>query len=402
MHNLYDGLLSVSVTPPAGGGSATTVDDYYQLGQLAYQTDGAGTLLASYTYDQAGAPESVQVGSDPTTAPRYYYVYDARGDVVNLTDASGVSVADYSYDSWGALTNSSETIPNANGWVNPYRYDGRDGVRSDVATGLDWMSVRAYDPTLGRFISRDPLGRAPLVFADNPYVYAGNNPLSNVDPSGQYRAAGFGSTQRESGQATNQQMARVVTHSGCDSVCQAQVHAEWLDAHIAQARGIAKAAEAFFNGQITLFGLGVPLVALTGSGLIAGVLTLLDNWINFQLLEQLSIFTIGWAVENMAVVTYDIIAFVAMKLFQNQTTQSDAWWLNPTTLSNTWSGFGFTTALLGTLLTGLSLAIMAISPEFSPIWVALAIGVDVAIFKLLPHVRDDIDQEQQALGYGQS
>ncbi len=79
--------------------------------QRASQTTGSGTLLASYTYDQAGAPESVQVGSDPTTAPRYYYVYDARGDVVNLTDASGVSVADYSYDSWGALTNSSETSP---------------------------------------------------------------------------------------------------------------------------------------------------------------------------------------------------------------------------------------------------------------------------------------------------
>ncbi len=131
---------------------------------------------------------------------------------------------------------------NANGWVNPYRYDGRDGVRSDVASGLDWMRVRAYDPSLGRFISRDPLGRAPLVFADNPYVYAGNNPLSNVDPSGQYRAAGFGSAQRESGQATNQQMARVVTHSGCDSACQAQRQVE-------RAQAIARTAAAYFAGQ---------------------------------------------------------------------------------------------------------------------------------------------------------
>ncbi len=149
--------------------------------------------------------------------------------MVNLTDASGVSVADYSYDTWGALTNSSESIPNAGGWVNPYRYDGRDGVRSDTTTGLDWMAVRAYDPTIGHFISRDPLGRAPLVFADNPYVYAGNNPLSNVDPSGQYRAAGFGSAQRESGQATNQQMAHIVTQRGCDYFCEQAWHQRWLD-----------------------------------------------------------------------------------------------------------------------------------------------------------------------------
>jgi hypothetical protein len=50
------------------------------------------------------------------------------------------------------------------------------------------MSVRAYDPALGRFLSRDPLGRAPLYFSDQPYVYAGNNPLINVDPSGQFMA----------------------------------------------------------------------------------------------------------------------------------------------------------------------------------------------------------------------
>lgn len=54
-----------------------------------------------------------------------------------------------------------------------------------MATGLYWLSVRAYDPSLGRFLSRDPLNRAPMVFVDQPYAYAGNNPVSNVDPSGQ-------------------------------------------------------------------------------------------------------------------------------------------------------------------------------------------------------------------------
>jgi RHS repeat-associated protein len=57
-------------------------------------------------------------------------------------------------------------------------------VRYDGETGLYWMSVRAYDPALGRFLNRDPLGRAPLFFGDQPYVYAGNNPLGNVDPLG--------------------------------------------------------------------------------------------------------------------------------------------------------------------------------------------------------------------------
>src|SRR6185437_15728006 len=87
--------------------------------------------------------------------------------------------ASYTYDSWGNPLGNSETVPNANGWSNPYRYGGRDGARSDAATGLYWLSVRADYLTIDRFLSRDPLGRAPLFFADNPYVYAGNNPLSN-------------------------------------------------------------------------------------------------------------------------------------------------------------------------------------------------------------------------------
>ncbi|HEX8996234.1 MAG TPA: RHS repeat-associated core domain-containing protein [Ktedonobacterales bacterium] len=77
------------------------------------------------------------------------------------------------------MASAAEGISNANGWTNPYRYDGRDGARYDASTGLYWLSVRAYDlsvraydPTLGRFLSRDPLNRAPLFLTDNPYVYA--------------------------------------------------------------------------------------------------------------------------------------------------------------------------------------------------------------------------------------
>jgi RHS repeat-associated protein len=65
-----------------------------------------------------------------------------------------------------------------------YSHDSRDSVRSDPATGLDWMATRAHDPSTGRFISRDPLGRTPLYLADNLYVHAGATPLSNVEQSG--------------------------------------------------------------------------------------------------------------------------------------------------------------------------------------------------------------------------
>jgi RHS repeat-associated protein len=130
-------------------------------------------------------PDCVTVDSESCASPCFFMISNGHGDVVNLPDASGTVVASYAYDEFGVLTSRSETLPN--GWTNPYRSDGRDGVRSDGETGLSWMRVRAYDPSVGRFISRDPLGRVPLFFADQPYAYAGNNPLVNVDPSGQRR-----------------------------------------------------------------------------------------------------------------------------------------------------------------------------------------------------------------------
>lgn len=97
------------------------------LERLAYQTDANGTVLATFTDDSAGVPVSVQVGSDPNTAPRSYYVCNGHGDVVALVDAQGNAVASYGYDAFGLLTSDTESF--ASGWSNPSRYDGRDSVR---------------------------------------------------------------------------------------------------------------------------------------------------------------------------------------------------------------------------------------------------------------------------------
>jgi RHS repeat-associated protein len=184
----YDADNNRTTKTITSGGVSHSVNDVYVLGHLADETDQSGTVLATFTYDSMGVPVSVQVGSDPNSSPRYYYVYNGHGDVVALVDASGNTVASYSYDAFGQLTSASENFGSGTTWTNPYRYDGKDGVRYDGETGLYWMSVRAYDPALGRFLRRDPLGRAPLFFSDQPYVYAGNNPLVYVDPSGEKNA----------------------------------------------------------------------------------------------------------------------------------------------------------------------------------------------------------------------
>lgn len=87
----------------------TAAMDTDQLGDLAEQTDGAGTMRASCAYD-SGVPTSIQVGRDPATAPRDSSVYNGHGDMVALTDASGTAVASYGYDAWRAAACPSSPL----------------------------------------------------------------------------------------------------------------------------------------------------------------------------------------------------------------------------------------------------------------------------------------------------
>ena len=63
---------------------------------------------------------------------------------------------------------------------NDYQAPGYPG-QSKVIADLYYNRYRDYDPTTGRYIQADPIG---LSGGSNPYMYAGNNPLNGIDPSG--------------------------------------------------------------------------------------------------------------------------------------------------------------------------------------------------------------------------
>ena len=60
-----------------------------------------------------------------------------------------------------------------------FGYDGQYGYREDADSGLKLLGHRLYDPSVGRFLTRDPVkdGR-------NWYAYCDGNPASSVDPLG--------------------------------------------------------------------------------------------------------------------------------------------------------------------------------------------------------------------------
>ncbi|HEX8996236.1 MAG TPA: RHS repeat-associated core domain-containing protein [Ktedonobacterales bacterium] len=316
---------------------------------------------------------------------------------MDLSDTSGVVVAGYLYDSWGDLTSSNETF--TNGWSNPYRYDGRDGARSDAATGLYWLSVRAYDPTLGRFLSRDPLNRAPLFLTDNPYVYAGANPLSNVDPSGQYRVAGVGAQAHESWKATKKHFARIVRQSGCDKACEAQLHQKWL---IERARGIARNAAAYFNAQagtgafsfLKLF--HVDTQPLTGTAIV----NFIPQWIDTNILSSpLVLLGNGLKAFTGGAFVYDLVSLLIASAFQREASDSAAWWLDPLSLTFDGRGMEATIAGFAAAVAAVMILLTVFVPDFAPIWVVAGIFWMARINSLFPTVHDYIDQEKQVFGY---
>ena len=121
----------------------------------------------------------------------YYYEKNLRGDIVGIMNADGYKVVSYSYDAWGvpyAPVYSTDSVVSAadkaNAELNPFRYRG---YYYDSETGYYYLQTRYYNPEWGRFINADGYINANGdILGYNMFAYCSNNPVNNVDPSGQW------------------------------------------------------------------------------------------------------------------------------------------------------------------------------------------------------------------------
>jgi RHS repeat-associated protein len=155
------------------------LDQYAQPWLQSFNTGGASQVYVER--DGYGTPLGLHnSGND------FYLATDNLGSVVAVIGTNGAVDAGYSYDPYGRLTSVSET---GLGTPNIVRYTGG---AFDQITGFTKLGLRYYDPATGAFTQQD----ASQLLADpqngNLYAYAGDNPATNSDPSGQIPVAASG------------------------------------------------------------------------------------------------------------------------------------------------------------------------------------------------------------------
>jgi len=121
-----------------------------------------------YTRDNKGQSVEERLPGIPNYTP-YYYLFDGLGSVVGLTDGAGTVVNTYSYEPYGKIRTSTGTV--ANTWLFASGY-------LDAQTGFYKFGMRYYDPSVARWIQQDSKPHPNL------YSYVADDPINKVDPTG--------------------------------------------------------------------------------------------------------------------------------------------------------------------------------------------------------------------------
>ena len=141
----------------------------WSLPEVLMEYDATGAVTADYTQG-VGLVKSRHDGREG------FAHTDGLGSTRVITDKVGLVTDRYTYDAFGGLLNQTGTFGNS------FQFAGE---QRDSATGLDYLRARYYDPSLGRFISKDAFpGYLDDPMSQHDYQYAHANPVSNTDPSG--------------------------------------------------------------------------------------------------------------------------------------------------------------------------------------------------------------------------
>jgi RHS repeat-associated protein len=143
----------------------------WDLPEVLLEYDDNQQITAKYTHG-FGTIRSQQGGRE------VFHHTDGLGSTRALTDTVGLVTDRYSFDAFGELLNHTGTFGNS------FQFAGE---QRDSSTNLDYLRSRFYDPSLGRFISKDSFsGFANDPYSLHDYQYAHGNPVLFTDPTGYF------------------------------------------------------------------------------------------------------------------------------------------------------------------------------------------------------------------------
>ncbi|MCO1604048.1 RHS repeat-associated core domain-containing protein [Desulfosporosinus nitroreducens] len=150
--------------------------------QTLMTTDKDGVYRGVYTFGNERIAERDLVAVEGVPNDPLYYLYDGHNSVTQMINSAGHVRDKYRYDPFGTPMPGGQLSPNTKLFNNPYGYNGE---AHDIDSGLQFLRARYYDPSMGRFQTRDSyLGEIMSPLSLNRYVYTANNPVMYSDPSG--------------------------------------------------------------------------------------------------------------------------------------------------------------------------------------------------------------------------
>jgi RHS repeat-associated protein len=148
----------------------------FKTKSLARIAPPVASLLTGTGYDELYA----RIKSPTTTPVTNSLLLDHLGTIIAESDAAGTVFTSYTYEPYGKTTQTGTASDNSQ------RYTGREQDFGDFY----YYRARYYSTNESRFTAEDPIGIRGGV---NTYLYVEANPVSVIDPTGLMGFGGGGS-----------------------------------------------------------------------------------------------------------------------------------------------------------------------------------------------------------------